>query len=318
MLKKVFLRPKTEEEKIVFEETEIRESIRRVLEYGGWSLECLEDIIQKIGIKMPVKLRETAETGVYFISNDEVKQAIVFSVGVYGPKICIVHEDETGRAERRIYQLNKREDEDTELIVNFEERKILKNNVSLENYYSDFFVNRKLQIGKSYFLEINIDEPDKYEPKEEILVRRNSKKIEEYLLNLGLENNEKFLADAKEIYKKIIEMLDFSDELVLKCEDIKIIYGKNVEHREIMLSGFSVKNGELQEYAEMQDGVTYHVYKNRDWETYSSGCDIKYTKETKKYQVTVKGDGRFVQNESPRKELEKARKRINKLWEYVE
>lgn len=66
--------------------------------------------------------------------------------------------------------------------VTLQGRTIKRDKKELSNYYCEFFCHRTLKIDDMHVLKFEIDEPDMYENKPEILVLRNCEEIEEYLL----------------------------------------------------------------------------------------------------------------------------------------
>lgn len=71
-------------------------------------------------------------------------------------------------------------------------------------------------------------------------------------------------------------ILGFSNEDISNSKNITISYSKTVGKEEHVLSEIILLNGDMMEYAVLENGETFHVSKNGYWRYFSDGIEISY------------------------------------------
>ena len=169
-----------------------------------------------------------------------------------------------------------------------------------------------MKLDETHTLKIEIDEPCKYDAKSEVFVLRNCANIEEYLL--GLDNS----LNVAQVYDKLIELLRFSKEDISNSEKILITYIETVDKEERTRSKILINKGEMQEYAVIENGETFHVFKDGDWKYLSDdGIRMVYLAEKKQYDFSITGSSNQIKSISPFGILSRVQLIISELWKFV-
>ena len=307
-------RTRVSKDKIICDTIELRELITKWAQNERWNFENFADFLQLIGVKLPVKLSEYHEEDCSFkcvtALNTEIRISLFFGDGFeHFSEIRIMEGNET-----RHYITNTNIGKRKCLPeVTLQSKIIKKNGKELKNYYYEYSCYRILKLDDTHVLKIEIDEPDKFDEKNEIFVLRNCSAIEEYLLKLDTSS-----LMITEVYEKIIELLDFSDKDISKSDNILFSYTETVGKEQKVLSKILLVKGEMQEYAILEKGETYHVFKNGNWKYLSNnGIKIFYHEETKQYIFSVAGSEQNIMTANPTEMMNRVKAKISKLWKFV-
>lgn len=171
-----------------------------------------------------------------------------------------------------------------------------KNGTVLSLNYSDKFFIGKVVFNKNQKMLITIFNPDR--KSEEIIGMSKHDDIENYLLGLD------FSVNAQEIVSMLIKMLDFSDEDILQCLQIKVALIDNDKVRSIV----DIQHGKVEEYGKHVEDETFHVSSNGDWHYVSPEICIDYCSEDDTYFLATKG---------AKKDIFKSRERLLKRVEAI-
>lgn len=301
------------ENDIACDTAELRELITKWTRNEGWEFENFADFMELIGVKTPVKLSEYNEQNASFkcITALGTEMSIVLFFGDwidFSSQICLTEGEETRR-----YTTNTNSEKGKSVPqVTLEGRNIKRGGKELNSYYCKYFCNRTLKLDDTHRLKVEINEPDMYEEKSEIFVLRNCKDIEEYLL--GLDNS----LVVAEVYEKMMEFLNFSNEDISKCEKILISYIETVNKEERVRGTIFLTNGKMQEYAILKNGETFHVVKDGDWKYLSdSGIRIVYLEKMKHHVFSITGSEECITTANPSEIMKRVKAEISELWKFV-
>ena len=145
----------------------------------------------------------------------------------------------------------------------------------LESCYENSFFQWILKNG-DYILQIEIGD---FIDNRKISELKKCREMEEYLLEI--ENS----IAVSEIYKRIIEILNFSPEDISKCNLIYINYVCNDK----LLGRIKLKKGINCEYAVIENEILYHIINNGNWNVKSTNIEINYFKENDGYVFSISG-----------------------------
>lgn len=190
-------------------------------------------------------------------------------------------------------------------------RVIKRNEKELSSYYSKYFCHRTLKLDATHTLKVEIDEPEKFTEKSEIFVLRNCADVENYLLGL-----DKSLV-VSQVYDTVMKHLSFSDEDISNTEKILFSYAQTVDKEERVLSKILMKCGEMQEYAILEDGETFHVFRDGSWKYSSGGIRIFYLEEKKHHVFSITGAEENIINANPKEMMSRVKEKISELWKFV-
>lgn len=298
---------------IICEAVGSKELITKWAQNEGWEFENFADFIKLIGVKTPVKIIECDEENCSFkcitALNKEIHVTLFFGDGLdFCSEISITDGEET---QNYITNTNIKNRKIVPEVI-LESRIITRNGKELKSYYCEYFCHRTLKLDKTHELKIEIEEPDIYAKKSETFVLRNCKDIEEYLLGL-----DKSLI-VTEVYEKLMELLGFSKEDISKSKEILISYIETVNQEERVRSIIFLKRGKMQEYAILENGETYHVFKDGSWIYLSdSGIKISYLEDMNHYVFSVKGSEENIENVNPGEIMGHVKTKISELWRFV-
>ena len=132
--------------------------------------------------------------------------------------------------------------------------------------------------------------------------------IETYLLSLSSEH---FMLNH--VYERVMGLLRFATES--NCKKVSFSYiDKNGE----TLSTICKKGGQMQEYAILEDGKTYHVWKNGDWKYHSKNITLFYSKKKDTYNSCLGSAGLSdVIIENPANAFQHIKTKIYKLMNFA-
>lgn len=299
--------------KIACDTAELKELITKWARNEGWEFENFADFIELIGVKTPVKLGEYDEENHSFkcvtALNTEIRISLFFGDWIdFCSEIRVTEGEET----RRYITNTNTEKGKSVPKVTLQSRNIKRNGKELESYYCEYFCHRTLKLDETHVLKVEIDEPDKYYEKSEIFVLRNCADIEEYLL--GLDNS----LIATEVYEKMMEFLSFSDEDISKCDKILVSYIETVDQEQRVRGKILLTKGEMREYAILEKGETYHVFKDGSWKYLSdSGIRIIYLEDMKHHVFSVTGSEEDIATANPSEIMSHVKTKISELWKFV-
>lgn len=298
---------------VVCDTAELKDLITKWTQNEGWKFAHFATFVELTGVKTPIKLSEWDEEKQSFkcttALNTEVTMSISFGVGcIFSSELWVTDGEET----RRYITNSNDEKGKTTPKVTLLGSTIIKDGKELNSKYSKYFCNRILKLDETHTLKIEIDEPCKYDIKSEILVLRNYANIEKYLV--GLDNS----LNVAQVYDKLIELLSFSKEDISNSEKILITYVETVDKEERTRSKILINKGEMQEYAVIENGETFHVFKDGDWKYLSDeGIRIVYLAEKKHYDFSITGLEKQIMPTSPAEILSRVKSKISELWKFV-
>lgn len=301
-------------DQIICDTEELKDFISLWTINEGWEFEDFADFMELIGIKTPVKLSQYDKEKYSFqcvtALNTKMGISLVFGDGIdYCSEIRV-----TEGEEKRCYFINTNDvgQKKSAPKATLQSRNIKRNGKELESYYSEYHCHRILKLDKTHELEVEIDKPETYQDQSEFFVLQNCTDIEEYLLGLEAPLN------ATEVYQKMMEFLSFSEEDILKCDKILVSYLETIDDRQLLRSRILLTNGKMQEYAILEEGETYHVFKDGNW-VYTSdrGIRIMYLEDRKRYTFSVAGSEEEIIAANPSKTMNKVKTKIAELWKYV-
>lgn len=298
--------------RITCDTDELRDVITDWTKNEGWEFENFADFLELIGVKTPVNLSEYDKKNHSFkcitALNTENHISLYFGDCFnYYSEIRITEGEET-----RHYITNTNfKSRNTIPEVSLQSRKIKRNGKILESDYC-YFCDRTLIIDATHVLKVEIDEPNKHDEKSEIFVLRNCTDIEEYLIGL---DNSLIVAD---VYKKVMELLCFSDEDISRCDKISFSYVETIDKEPRVRSKILLIKGELQEYAILEKGETYHVFKNGSWKYLSdSGISIIHLEDLKPNVFSITGSEESIITVNPYEILKRVKAKISELQKFV-
>lgn len=298
---------------IICDTAELKNLITKWTQNEGWKFGDFATFVELTGVKTPIKLSEWDEENHSFkcitALNTEVTMSIRFGDWIdFCSELWVTEGEETRR-----YQTNGNYEKGKTIPkVTLLGRTITRNGKELSSYYCKYFCHRILKLDETHTLKIEIDEPCKYDEKSEIFVLRNCANIEEYLL--GLDNS----LNVAQVYDKLIELLGFSKEDILNSEKILITYLETVYKEERTRSKILINKGKMQEYAIIENGETFHVFKDGNWEYLSNnGTQMKYLAEKKQYIFSITGAYDQIKSISPYGILSRVQLIISELWDFV-
>lgn len=136
--------------------------------------------------------------------------------------------------------------------------------------------------------------------------------LEEYLL--GLDNS----LVVAEVYEKMMEFLNFSNEDISKCGKILISYIETADKEERVREKVALTNGKMQEYAILENGETFHVFEDGSWKYLSdSGIRIVYYKKMKQHVFSIIGSEESITSADLSKIMNHVKGKISELWKFV-
>lgn len=298
---------------VICDTAELKDLITKWTQNEGWKFGDFATFVELTGVKTPIKLSEWNEEKHSFkcrtALNTEVTLSICFGDWIdFCSELWVTDGEET----RRYITNSNHEKGKTIPKVTLQGRTITRNGKELSSYYCEYFCHRTLKLDETYTLKIEIDEPHKFDEKSEIFVLRNCANIEEYLL--GLDNS----LNVAQVYDKLIELLGFSKEDISNSEKVLITYVETVDEEERTRSKILINKGKMQEYAIIEDGETFHVFKNGNWEYWSNnGIRMGYLAEKKQYDFSITGSSNQIKSISPFGILSRVELIISELWKFV-
>lgn len=287
----------------------LRKLITSWTQNEGWNFENFADFIELIGEKTPVKLSELDEKNNSFncVTALDKKISISLLFGDYIDFSSEIHVTDGNETKRYIINSNFEKGKSVPKIT-LQGRNIKIGEKELNSYYCEFFCHRILKIDDMHVLEIEIYEPNKYDNKSKILVLQNCEGIEEYLLGLG----NSLVVD--EVYEKMMEFLNFSNDDILKCKKVLISYMETFEKEKRVRAKILLINGKKQEYAILENGETFHIFKDGRWNYLSdSGIRIVYNGNIGNYIFSMTGSEYDIVTVNPRETIKRVKERISKL-----
>ena len=304
----------TQNSKISCDTEELKFLITKWTRNEGWEFDNFADFIELIGVKTPVKLSEYNEEDNSFkcvtALNTEIRISLFFGDWFdFCSEIRVTEGEET-----RCYITNYNDEKGKSVPkVTLQSKNIKRNGKEMKSFYSEYFCHRTLKLDENHVLEVEIDEPDKYDEKSEVFVLRNCADIEEYLL--GLDKKSLIIT---EVYDKVMKFLAFSDKDISNCEKILLSYIETVNKEQRVRGKISLRYGEMQEFAILEKGETYHVFKDGSWKYLSdSGIRIVYLEGMKHYVFSVTGSEEGIETVNPVEIMSHVKTKISEMWKFV-
>ena len=298
--------------KVACDTVELKELITKWTQNDGWKFENFVDFIELVGVKTPAKLSELNKDTNTFkcltALNTEVVISLRFGDGwEYSSEIHVTEGDETRRYNTN-YNSKKRKSKPS---VSLERRVIKRNGKELSSFYSEYFCHRMLKIDDIHTLDVEIYEPGKSNEKSEIFVLRNCGDVENYLL--GLDNS----LVVSQVYDTMMQMLNFSEEDISNSQKILISYEESNDKEKRVLSKIFLIKGNMQEYAILENGETFHVFRDGSWRYSSGGIRIFYLEEKKHHVFSITGAEENITRANQSEIFSRVKKKISELWKFV-
>ena len=300
---------------ITFDSEEIKLLVTKWLYSEGWSISDLPSFLELVGISTPAHLSNLEKSASFKCIdkfNNEFKISLKFGDEVKGLAEIWVSDQTTTITKKYEVPFNMSgiiPDGPCKPMVCLKSKTILENSKSLTTLYNRFSCTRILRVNEMT-LTITMTEPNGgHANRINSAVLKSNQIIDEYLLGLNIN----FL-DLDVVYKKIIEYLGFSDDMVSSCEKILFSYTKKVGINEILLGKILKKRGELIEYAVSNDGETFHVFKNGSWDYLSCTTKIVYDSCEGVYSLSLKTRSEIKLGElTMKKSFSRIKKKIEKM-----
>lgn len=298
---------------IICDTAELKDLITKWTQNEGWQFGDFATFVELTGVKTPIKLSEWDKEKYSFkcitALNTEVTMSIRFGDWIdFCSELWVTDGEET----RRYITNSNYEKGKTIPKVTLQGRTITRDGKELSSYYCEYFCHRTLKLDETHTLKIEIDEPHKFDEKSEIFVLRNCANIEDYLL--GLDNS----LNVAQVYDKLIALLGFSKEDISNSEKILITYVETVDEKERTRSKILINEGKMQEYAIIENGETFHVFRDGNWEYLSNnGIRVGYLAEKKQYDFSITGSSSQIKSISPFGILSRVELIISELWKFV-
>lgn len=298
--------------KVACDTAELKELITKWTQNEGWKFENFADFIELVGVKTPVKLselnKETNTFKCFTALNTEAMVSLRFGDGwEYCSEIYVTEGDEIRR-----YITNYNSEKGKSVpSVTLQGRVVKRNGKELSSFYSEYFCHRILKIDDIHTLDIEIYEPGKSNEKSDIFVLRNCGDVENYLL--GLDN----LLVVPQVYDTLMKLLNFSEEDISNSEKILISYEESNDKEKRVLSKIFLTKGNMQEYAILENGETFHVFRDGSWRYSSGGIRIFYLEKKKHHVFSITGTEENITKANPSEIMSRVKKKISELWKFV-
>lgn len=289
---------------------ELKELITKWTENEGWKFENFADFLEAVGVKTPIRLSELDKKDNSFKCYTALNTEFLISLRFgdlfdFCSELHVTNSDET-----KIYVTNGNYPKgDCIPSVTLKNRIIKKNGKELDSYYCQYFCHRTLKLDDTHLLKVEFDEPCKHDQKTEFLVLQNCAEVEDYLLGL-----DKSLI-VSQVYCTMVQLLSFSNEDISNSEKITISYLETVGKDERVLSKIFLLNGDMMEYAVLENGETFHVFKNGYWRYSSDDIEISYHRKND-YNFSIKGTKEKITNVNPNSTMIRVKEQLSKLWKF--
>lgn len=297
---------------ITCDTVKLKELITKWTQNEGWEFENFVDFLEAVGVNAPISLSELNEKDLSFKCFTSLNTEFLISIRFgdlfdFDSELHVTTCDET-----KIYVTNGNYPKGSCIpSVTLQKRIVRKNGKVLDSYYSKYFCHRTVKFDDTHLLEINFDEPnDEDNQKVESLVLRNCAEVEDYLLGL-----DKSLV-VSQVYCTMVQLLGLSDEDIPKSKEISISYIETVDKQKRVLSKLFLCNGVMTEYAVLENGETFYVFKNGNWKYSSDNIEISYHGKDN-YTFSIKGSSETISNTNPSSTMLRVKKRLSKLWKFV-
>lgn len=302
-----------EENEVLCDTSELKELITKWTQNEGWKFKDFATFVELIGVKTPIKLSDWNEEKYSFkcitALNTEVTIHIRFGDWIdFCSELWVTEGDET----RKYITNSNSEKGKTVPNVTLQGRTITRNGKELNSYYCEYFCHRTLKLDDTHMLKVEINEPNGGSfntPNAAVL--RNCQQVEEYLL--GLDNS----LIVAQVYDRVMELLGFSNEDISNSEKILFSYIEIVGEEKRTRSEISKVKGEMQEYAVLEDGETFHVSRDGSWTYLSNDTRIVYLKKLNHHVFSITGAESSIINANPSETMSRVKERISKLMDFV-
>lgn len=302
---------------ISYDSEELRRLIVQWTENESWTPKTFLEILEEIGVKAPVRLSNLDKEKNSFtcLSADGTTVGLELFFGDmfdFNSEVRITRGEET-----LCYYVWSSSDTPDVVTIKKQIRILKRGNKKLESYYCEYFCHRTLYFGDTHILRVDVDEPAGSKDKNK--TQKNAEFIEEYLMDLSEP------VSAQEIYKKVIQLLDFSKEDVQNSEKIMIAYctvETDEEGNKSKEEGRSIvyqRKGEMVDYGVLENGETFLVCRNGDWKYISDSVKIHFTADSGKCSVKMQNATIDQMKQLQTAQLiEQVRARISQLRNHVE
>ena len=242
-------------------------------------IEAFGKLLAQIDVKFPVKLKDLS--GEYHnIFTCETSDGKILNITIIfgdGWDRCDQIQVECdGKASLYTYS-------STRIDLALESITVVKGDAKLYNFYCEFFCHRKLTLPNNYEFVLEVDEP---KPKNDKHVRvlQNAEAIENYILNIASNPISSFYA----LYQDIKKLYQFDNATIKAMKCFKMSLSKKVDNKTSEITGAVViNNGQLQEYAETQNGVTVYWSKDGNWMYKTLNTLVSFDQKLKKSTVSI-------------------------------
>lgn len=298
---------------VSYANSELKQLVAEWLKNEGWKSKDFATFVELVGIKTPARISDFNADNYSFkcTTADNTEVTITFRFGSIMDEVSEILVTEA--EETRCYYINGNFKGNSLPKVTLSSRTIAKDGKNLYSYYSEYFCHRELYFNPTHKLKVEIPEPNGGERKNyNAAVLRNHKQVEEYLL--GLDSS----LVLSEVYDRFMELLGFSDEDVLNCKEIYFSYIETTNTGEEQVrSKIHKKRGQMQDYAVLEDGETFEVSRDGNWNYFSDNITIQYSKINDSYVFSVTGKELSIKTANPTETLIRVKTRISELMEFV-
>lgn len=303
-------------ELVICDSNSIKKAIKDWTQNSGWRISEFVTFLKLIGVSTPIELIRCSQYSQYqtaikgfILKNRKMIEISLFSGdnSEDASEISITIE-----GEKRRYEVNCKKDDNIPKVTLVEKQLKTEDSNEISIHYTKEFWSIKLDCHRHFgTLSICIDElqgPDKK------LLLEKSEQIEKYLLTLDVSS-----LDVLHVYRKLTEILGFSKEDLLRCEDFHIVlqsWNSIAAKQDIR-----IKDGIWKRYVTCSKGKKVTVCKNGNWEYEErGGIKIKFDAEAKKHFIAVKTEEQIAELdtklESVTSEITEIEKSLNDEFSY--
>ncbi|MBQ9267479.1 MAG: hypothetical protein IJ217_04295 [Clostridia bacterium] len=294
-------------DRIICENEEIEEFISDWLYWCNkeWKLADFASILAQIGVQLPVMLSKynVAERSFQCretMNGREFEIALITHSRESYDQIWLTSEDERYR-----YDLPTR----SRSVVQLAGKDMVCGQKQLVCTYAKYDYYRTLRIDNTHTLEVKISNPNS---RNDDLYYRNFEEVENYLLSL----DNSLL--AYDVCNTMLNLLHFSYKDIYASNRILVSHYETIGEEKRVLNKVLLINGEMQEYAVLEEGNAYHLYRNGDWRYSSNQALISYVKRNDQYVFSMKGSWKTVSGIDVKSLIADVEKKIFKLNKFVE
>lgn len=306
-------------DKVFFETSEIQTLITDWCNKSGFNVNDFSTLVENIGVKTPIllsnlKTHNADEHSVKCYTDDNKKITIRICYNAwYGiSEIWITDKEKTKRYFIDIYfSKNIKPCLFKEILSRKSKKLSTQIRTEMNENCRQYFCQRILKIDNHYTLEVSINEPYISSKVSEFSEFRNYKEVNQYLLSLDSD------LVVLNVYNKLMELLEFTDEDILNSGKILISFTETVGTENVIRGKILKQNGQTLEYATVEHGETFHVSRDGKCKYFYNNISIAYNHYKKSYTLSITGDETCILSVNPAKVLKRVKKRFSQLMDFV-